>query len=129
MRVSFGLYSRAVLVFALSVALAAVGFGHRGEGGRMMDPAYAAFVAAGGSAQDLCDGHVADGVDSDHSKHETMQGCEACRLVDAVLVPVLRAPCIGWSAPRIVDVRPGTIDRAPQRTAHLLPQGRAPPRI
>lgn len=128
MRVSLSLFSRLILVFALSVAMAAVGFAHRGDGARGMDPNYLAFIAAGGTAQDLCEDHAAQDHKPGQSGHQAANGCEACRLVNAVLLPTAATPCSNWSAPRIVDLRPGASHGLRQASAHLLPQGRAPPR-
>jgi hypothetical protein len=128
MRVSLNLVSKLFVVFALSVAMAAVGFAHRSPDARSMDPDYLAFVAAGGTAQDLCEDHVAQDHAPGQPGHQATNGCEACRLVNAVLLPVAGLPCTTWSAPRIVDLRPDASHSLRQASTHLLPQGRAPPR-
>lgn len=129
MRVSLSLFPRFILVFALSVAMAAVGFAHRLDGSRSMDPDYLAFVAAGGSAQDLCEDHVAQGHPSGHSKHQATNGCEACRLVDGMLLPSAEMPYTAWFAPRIVDLRPDGSHGLRLARSNVLPQSRAPPRV
>ncbi|WP_297780217.1 hypothetical protein [uncultured Roseovarius sp.] len=129
MRVSLSPFPRLILVFALSVAMAAVGFAHRGNDERSMDPDYLAFVAAGGTAQDLCEDHVAQDGPSGHSKHQATNGCEACRLVDGVLMPSAEMPCTAWLAPRIVDLRPDGSHGLRLARSNVLPQSRAPPRV
>ncbi|MBE0453946.1 hypothetical protein [Roseovarius autotrophicus] len=76
----------ALLVAVLAVALTAVGFAHRG--GALPDTDYAAYLAAGGSAGDLCaDEHAPN----QHEAEAT--GCETCRLVAAMALPdEARAP-------------------------------------
>jgi hypothetical protein len=111
----------ALLVVVLTVALGAIGFGHRGAS--LPDPAYAAYLAAGGSAGDLCgDGHAPAG-------HETgAKGCEACRLAAAMALPApARVPDL-WPHPERAGCGATARFLHPARHPHALPQTRAPPR-
>jgi hypothetical protein len=127
-RVSFGLFSRLILVVALSVAMAAVGFAHRdltGETGRSVDPDYLAYLAAGGSAEDLCAHDAHDGGEG-HDRAAT--GCEACRLVASVLLPGQAALPEPWSAPREARITHAPEWHLARAFAHARPNPRAPPR-
>ncbi|WP_254892309.1 hypothetical protein [Roseovarius sp. A-2] len=116
------------MVIALGAAMAAVGFAHRdltGDTGRSVNPEYLAYLAAGGSADDLC-AQGAHGGGIDHDSATTR--CEACRLVASVLLPGQAALPEPWSAPRAARVT-----RAPEwhlalACAHARPNPRAPPR-
>lgn len=71
--------SRLMVVAALLVALTGSAVAHRTQG----PPATAdllAYVAAGGSLDDLCGG-------DDGSSGVGMAGCDACRLVDTAALP------------------------------------------
>src|SRR6056297_2537866 len=127
-RVSCGLFSRLILVIALSVAMAAVSFAHRdltGETGRSVNPDYLAYLAAGGSADDLCAHDAHDG-GTDHDSAGT--GCEACRLVASVLLPGQAALPEPWSAPRETRITHAPTWRLARAFAHARPNPRAPPR-
>lgn len=114
-----------VLVFVLSLAMAGAGFAHR-DPGRTADPALLAFVSAGGTPSDLC-AHDAGGEAPAHERAGP-QACEACRLVDAVALPLPGAmPCAVASACP-AQAWPEKAAIPPRAVAHLLPQGRAPPR-
>lgn len=128
MRVPLNLIPKLFVVFAFAVAMAAVGFGHRGFNARAMDPAYIAFVAAGGTAQDLCEGHEALASGAGHSEHQAAGGCDACRLVDAAMVPAVEPAADPWLAPRMLDRHTEASQSLPQGRGHRLAQGRAPPR-
>jgi hypothetical protein len=116
--------SRLVLVLVLSVAMTGLSFAHRAPG-QVADPAWLAFVSAGGTPSDLCHSDTGDGAPA----HERAgpQDCAACRLVDAVALPqpqgtprgpVSVRPAEDWPEEAVVPLR---------ANAHLLPQGRAPP--
>jgi hypothetical protein len=127
-RVSFGLFSRLILVVALSVGMAAVGFAHRdltGETGRSVNPDYLAYLAAGGSAEDLCAHDAHDGGEG-HDRAAT--GCEACRLVASVLLPGQAALPEPWSAPREARITHAPEWHLARAFAHARPDPRAPPR-
>ncbi|QIE45810.1 hypothetical protein G5B38_09885 [Pseudohalocynthiibacter aestuariivivens] len=63
----------------LCVALAAIGFAHRGTSAPR-DPGLLAYLSAGGTLSDIC-GDVRGG------KGTAGQGCEACRLTGAAILP------------------------------------------
>jgi hypothetical protein len=72
--------SKLLVVFALICAMASSGFAHRFVS-QSLDPALAAYVAAGGSLEDICG-------PTKGSSHQIAQSCEACRLVNAAVLPV-----------------------------------------
>ncbi len=127
MRVSVSLFSKLIVVVALSLALAAVGFAHRDLNARALDPDYLAFVAAGGTAQDLCEDHAAHDTKPGSSDHRGATGCEACRLVDTLAVLAMPETAQPWQAPRIAPFAPGAPETRTQTVAHRLAQVRAPP--
>lgn len=111
----------ALLVAVLTVALTAVSFAHRDM--TLPDADYAAYLAAGGSVEDICaDGHAPD-------RHDVgATACEACRLVAAMTLPdAARAPEIRPRPARSL-ARPAEAQTRAARLAHALPQTRAPPR-
>jgi hypothetical protein len=125
---SFGLFSRLILVVALGVAMAAVGFAHRdltGDAGRSVNPDYTAYLAAGGSAEDLCANDAHDG-GADHDSAAT--GCEACRLVASVLLPGQAALPEPWNAPREARITHAPAWHLTRAFAYARPNPRAPPR-
>lgn len=127
MRVSLSLLPKLIVVLALSLALAGTGFAHRGLTTNAANEAYLAFVAAGGTAQDLCQEHAGQDTAPGHSNHGTVGGCEACRLVDTALVLATGQTVTPWLVPRIVHLAPGTSEARTLAIAHRLAQGRAPP--
>ena len=127
MRVSLSLFSKLIVVVALSLALAAVGFAHRDLNARALDPTYLAFVAAGGTAQDLCEDHAAHDTKPGSSDHRGATGCEACRLVDSLVVLAMPETAQPWHAPRIAPLAPGAPETRTQIVAHRLARVRAPP--
>jgi hypothetical protein len=131
MRGSFGHFSRVILVVALGLAMAAVGFGHRDiarEAGRGLDPDYRAYLAAGGSAGDLCDHAAHESEPEQEHRHDRAgTGCEACRLVASVLLPAQAALPEPWDAPRSAAIRPGTGWHLARANPHDRPRPRAPP--
>lgn len=122
-RVSLGLFSRLILVIALGVAMAAVGFAHR-DTGSTANPDYIAYLAAGGSADDLCAHDTHDG-GADHDSAAT--GCEACRLVASVLLPGQAALPEPWDAPREARITHAPAWHLTRAFAHVRPNPRAPP--
>ncbi|MET4129374.1 hypothetical protein ACSSV6_002584 [Roseovarius sp. MBR-38] len=126
MRIDRSPLTAALLVAVLTVALAAVGFAHRGGG--LPDADYAAYLAAGGSAGDLC-AHGGGAGDHAPAKHESgTNGCEACRIAAAMVLPEPgRAPDV-WPRPVRAPATPAEAQIRPARLAHGLPQTRAPPR-
>lgn len=127
MRVSLSLFSKLIVVVALSLALAGVSFAHRDLNARTFDPAYLAFVAAGGTAQDLCEDHAAHDTAPGPSDHRGASGCEACRLVDTLVVLAMVETVQPWHAPRIAPLAFGAPETRTQSTPHRLAQVRAPP--
>lgn len=71
--------SKFLVVFALICALASSGFAHRFVS-KPLDPALTTYVAAGGSLADICG-------DIKGPSHQNTQTCEACRLVNAAVLP------------------------------------------
>ncbi|WP_297768765.1 hypothetical protein [uncultured Roseovarius sp.] len=124
MSVVSSLFSRLLLVFALSVALAAVGFAHRVDTTREANPDFRAFVAAGGSVADICDSHAPDGP----PHHQGMTGCDACRLIAGVLMPAHAIVLATWQLPRRVALWSAPHIDVPRVIAHALQHSRAPPR-
>jgi hypothetical protein len=111
----------ALLVAVLTVALTAIGFAHRDV--TLPDADYAAYLAAGGSAGDLC------AEDHAPAQHETDAGtCEACRLVAAMALPVAESAPEIRPRPARALARPAEAQTRAARLAHALPQTRAPPR-
>lgn len=107
--------------------MAAVGFSHRDmsrDAGRSANADYLAYVAAGGSAEDLCDHDTHNG-GADHGNAGT--GCEACRLVASVLLPGQDALPEAWDAPRAARLWPGDGWRLTLAFAYARPGPRAPP--
>lgn len=129
MRAPLTLLSKLIVVFAVSLALAGVSFAHRSVDTRTLDPSYLAFIAAGGTAQDLCEDHTAHDTAPGHSDHRAAPGCEACRLVDSVLVLALPETVRTWQVPRIAPLVLGASEIRAQSIAYRLQQGRAPPRV
>ena len=72
-------WSKLLIVFALACAMASFGFAHRFASERG-DPALDAYLAAGGSLEDLC-------IYTEGSSHKDPQTCAACRLVSAIALP------------------------------------------
>jgi hypothetical protein len=76
------------LLFAAALVL--LPFGHRATAGNV-DPALEAFLAAGGTAADIC-----GGVDPAHGA----RGCDACRLTVGLYLPPTPgkvAPMVRWA--------------------------------
>lgn len=78
--------SKLMVVFALICAMATTSFAHRFVS-QSLDPALAAYVAAGGSVEDIC-GYT------EGSSHQNVPSCEACRLVNAAVLPDHDPACI-----------------------------------
>lgn len=70
--------SKLLVVLALICALAGSGFAHR-VAEPSGEPALAAYVLAGGSLAELCG-------DVDGPRHDILQSCEACRLVNSAVL-------------------------------------------
>ncbi|WP_341365957.1 hypothetical protein [Yoonia sp. BS5-3] len=84
---NFAIHCKWVLVGALIVALAAVGFAHRVIATEMT-PELAAYVAGGGSLSDLCGTTSGSG-------ETPVPHCEACRIADSFVLS--QAGCAGTS--------------------------------
>ena len=78
-------FSRLLIVFALFFAMASSGFAHRFQSSPV-DESLSAYLAAGGTYQDICS-------DAGLGGHSSGQSCDACRLVDSVALGALAAPC------------------------------------
>ncbi len=111
-------FFRFYLLFAVTVALVAVGFAHR-TAQPPLSPELAAYVAIGGAIDDIC-GAV------DGEENATIVDCEACRLTDATSLPHRfcialtkrnhKTVVLGFVARKIADSRgldPARLVRAP----------------
>ena len=110
------------LTLLLVLALASLPFAHRATAQTQQDPAFIAFIQAGGTLSDLCDGPL------DGQSHAALD-CEACRIVNALILParadvLLPSEQAGFAAPQAV--RPRWIPRSP---AGAPPPLRGPPMI
>ncbi|WP_156788494.1 hypothetical protein [Roseobacter sp. CCS2] len=86
--------TRLLVVFAVAVAMTGSGFAHR-VAPADMDESLLAYVAAGGTLDDLCgQGGVGAG------GGET---CDACRLVDGAAVPTSHATVLSEIDATVVD--------------------------
>ncbi|NUH66485.1 hypothetical protein HTT03_14465 [Sulfitobacter sp. S0837] len=111
---------RRVMVTALlALALASIPFAHRGQAERLQDPAFIAFVQAGGDLSDLCTGSALD--------HELgTPVCEACRLVAGFILP---SPVQMLIAPQCTLKTEPRLHHTVQRTSRSAgpPPARGPP--
>jgi hypothetical protein len=78
-------FSRRLIGFALFVALASSSFAHRMTSSSV-DESLSAFLAAGGTYQDIC-------YETGFTDHNAGQTCDACRLVDSLVLPPVVASC------------------------------------
>ena len=114
-------FLRPLLTLLLVLALASLPFGHRTTATAQDDPALIAFVEAGGTLADICDG-PGEGL------HAALD-CEACRnMAGGVLaspVSLLISATLGVPAhPDFPTVRP-----LPRGPAGFPPPPRAPPQV
>lgn len=100
MRMLTSYFPRLLVVFALVSAMASFGFAHR-FAAQPVDRALVGYLAAGGALEDIC------GL-SDGKSHQGTQSCEACRLVNAVILPCYDpAFAVSHSLPSTVQARLG----------------------
>lgn len=113
--------SKLLVVFALICAMASSGFAHRGVTAPF-DPELAAYVAAGGALDDLC-GHPAG------SSDQGTQSCEACRLLNAIILPSLDPACtIRLGEPSRIRTPQGT-ENLISAKLDLIHAARGPPAV
>ncbi|MEP2781886.1 MAG: hypothetical protein ABJO67_20835 [Pseudoruegeria sp.] len=77
--------SKLFVVIALICAMASFGFAHRLVA-EPVDSDMRAYIAAGGSLEDICGF-------TDAPSHQAAQSCEACRLVDAAVLSAYESAC------------------------------------
>ncbi|MEP3687362.1 MAG: hypothetical protein ABJN05_09735 [Sulfitobacter dubius] len=111
---------RVTLTLLLVLAFASLPFAHRSTAQTQQDPAFIAFIQAGGTLSDLCDGPL------DGQGHAALD-CEACRIVSALMLPTLAnvllpAEKMGIAAPRAARAL-----GAPRSPAGAPPPVRGPP--
>ncbi|SEN02142.1 hypothetical protein SAMN04488003_1086 [Loktanella fryxellensis] len=75
---------RLALVLVLTCAMGLSGLAHRFSAPTPQDPSIAAFLAAGGTLADLCGVPL----DADHPAGTGRGGCDVCRLVAGMALPV-----------------------------------------
>jgi hypothetical protein len=113
--------SKLLVVFALICAMATSGFAHRFVS-EPLDPALAAYVAQGGPLADICG-------PPGGTSHKNTQTCEACRLVNAVILPSFDAVCaIRIGEPSRVQTRQGSENPAIAKL-DLTRAARGPPAV
>lgn len=114
-------FAKCAVVFALLVAMAGTGFAHRVIG-QDADESLLSYLAAGGTLAELCG-------QTDQGSHGGGQSCDACRLVDSLVVPsCVQGPASDW-VPALVLFDPGAapvLVADAQNPAHPV---RAPPVI
>jgi hypothetical protein len=111
--------TRAGAVLTLVAVLAVLGAGALRPAGLPLDPGLAAFVAAGGSLEDICGtGHGGHPAGGPH--------CDACRLLGPVLLPDGPRPGARSAAP--IAVPAAAVALAPVRAMRPAGEPRAPPR-
>lgn len=109
------------VVFALLVAMAGTGFAHRVTP-QDVDQSLQSYLAAGGTLAELCG-------DAEQGSHGAGQTCDACRLVDSVLLPkASQASVSGMGRPRVACHLSPTqvVATSAKETAHPV---RAPPAV
>lgn len=114
-------FARFSVVFALLVAMAGTGFAHRVVP-QDLDDGLKSYLAAGGTLAELCG-------DAEQGSHGAGQTCDACRLVDSVLLPkASQAPASGLGRPRVACHLSPTqvVATSAQDPAHPV---RAPPAV
>lgn len=112
---------RPVLTLLLALALLSLPFGHRSSTAAQADPALIAFVEAGGTLADLCDG-------PGEALHAALD-CEACSSMAASLLPApftLYSPATGAATASRVTPRDLRLARSP---AGAPPPQRGPPAV
>ena len=114
-------FLRPILALLLALALLSLPFGHRTSSAAQEDPALIAFVEAGGTLADLCDG-------PGEALHAALD-CEACSSMAASLLPVpfaLYSPVTGAAPASRVTPRDLRLSRSP---AGAPPPQRGPPAV
>ena len=104
----------------LALALGSLPFAHRATAETQQDPAFIAFIQAGGTLADLCDG-------PEDGHGVAALDCEACRIIGALQVPSLTAVWIPLKRATEPTRRAGTIAWVPQIQTGARPPVRGPP--
>ncbi len=108
------------LTLWLVLALASLPLAHRASAKTQQDPAFIAFVQAGGTLSDLCNGPLGG------QGHAALD-CEACRIVGALILPTPADVLLPPGNTRIAApqaMRPVWVPRSP---AGAPPPLRGPP--
>ena len=121
MRLTTNPFPRLLIVFALFVAMASSGFAHRFQSSPV-DESLSAYLAAGGTYQDICS-------DAGLGGHGSGQSCDACRLVDSVALGALAAICDPSPAVIAVATNPSTALPLQSFVADPSRPVRAPPLV
>ena len=111
---------RVSLTLLLLLALASLPFAHRATAQVQQDPAFIAFIQAGGTLSDLCDGPL-------EGQNHAALDCEACRIVNALILPnpadvFLPRAALHFATPRLTRAL-----GAPRSPAGAPPPVRGPP--
>lgn len=77
-----GTLSNRLTAALLALALVVLGFGHQHAPAAPADPALRAYLAAGGSPDDLC-------LDRQDAPHDRAQDCPVCTLANAMALPLV----------------------------------------
>ena len=111
---------RVYLTVLLVLALASLPFAHRATAQVQQDPAFIAFIRAGGTLSDLCDGPL------ERQNHAALD-CEACRIVNALILPTPADVLLPGGRLRIATPRAARALGAPRSPAGAPPPVRGPP--
>ncbi|MFG6559755.1 polyketide synthase [Sulfitobacter sp. 1A15299] len=111
---------RVSLTLLLLLALASLPFAHRATAQVQQDPAFIAFIQAGGTMSDLCDGPL------EGQSHGALD-CEACRIVNALILPSPAEVLLPRAALRFATPRVALALGAPRSPAGAPPPVRGPP--
>ena len=111
---------RVSLTLLLVLALASLPFAHRATAQVQQDPAFIAFIQAGGTRSDLCDGPL-------ESHNHAALDCEACRIVNALILPTPADVLLPGGTLRFATPRVARALGAPRSPAGAPPPVRGPP--
>ncbi|WP_339636245.1 hypothetical protein [uncultured Sulfitobacter sp.] len=111
---------RVGLTLLLVLALASLPFAHRATAQVQQDPAFIAFIQAGGTLNDLCDGPL-------ESHYHAALDCEACRIANAVILPTPADVLLPGGRLRFATPRAVRALGAPRSPAGAPPPVRGPP--
>ena len=111
---------RVSLTLLLVLALASLPFAHRATAQVQQDPAFIAFIQAGGTLSDLCDGTL-------EGQNHAALDCEACRIVNALILPTPADVLLPGGRLRFATPRAARALGAPRSPAGAPPPVRGPP--